>query len=95
MHGRITAERFDGGDLFAHHGRYRHVARLHRFAVDNDGAGAALCQSAAVTGADQSEVIAQGVEQRRFRIGLHFARFAVYMYRQGHINLPIKTNGYK
>ena len=58
----IRAQRLHRGDLLANHGRHRHVTRLHSLAVDDHGACAALAQAAAVTRADQAEVIAQGVE---------------------------------
>ncbi len=48
-----------------------------RCAVDMHGAGAALALVAALLGAGQAEMIAQGVEQRDTRLDLQFMAMSV------------------
>ena len=54
--------------------RGRRDARPNRDAVDDDGAGAALAESAAEPRALQAEIVAEDVEQRSGRIDVHRVR---------------------
>src|SRR5262249_8893353 len=56
-------------DGFASHRRQRLAAGLFRAAVDQHHAAAALLLAAAEFGANEAEVIAQDVEQRRVSVG--------------------------
>src|SRR3954451_5959717 len=62
------AEAFDGGDLAAREARGRNRAGAHRLAIDQHRAGAALAEAAAVFGALQAEIVADGVQQGLFGI---------------------------
>src|SRR5205814_9620408 len=57
--------------------RNRQVARRHRPAIDHDEARAALAAAAAEARADQAEVVAQHVEERRVLVRPHLDRLAV------------------
>ena len=58
-----VGQALDGGDLGAVGGDREHQAGVDAAAVEQDGAGAALAVVAALLGAGQIEVLAQGVEQ--------------------------------
>jgi nicotinate dehydrogenase subunit A len=57
--------------------RQRRHAREHRLAIELNGAGAALAQSAAVLGAIEPEIVAQDIEQRGIGGGVDGVRRAV------------------
>src|SRR5208282_1623688 len=57
-----------GHDLLLAHGRERSHAGAHRLAVNVHGAGAALPEAAAEARPVQSQVVAQGIEQRHVGI---------------------------
>src|SRR5262245_2521729 len=67
----------DGRHRFADDEGNRQVARCERLAVDQDEARAALAAAAAEARADQAEVVAKDVEERRALARLHFDRLAV------------------
>ena len=58
----------DRDDFPAGNGRERLAAGFLRSAVDQHHAAAALLEAAAEFGARQAEMIAQDIEQRRFRV---------------------------
>ena len=67
-------------DVLVADARDRHRARADGIAVDDDRAGTALGQAAAEAGAVLVQVVAQDVEQRRRRIGVHDTRGAVHSH---------------
>ena len=71
------AQPLDGGDLGAvmHHGQSQ--AGVDALAVEQDGAGAALAVVAALLGARQLQVFAQGVEQGGARVEFQAVALAV------------------
>src|ERR1700739_484863 len=62
------AQALDCNDFLAGDGRKRLAARFLWFAVDQAHAAATLFEAAGEFGPPQTEVIAQDVEQRRFRV---------------------------
>ena len=78
-----VGQAFDGRDLGAgvHDGEGE--AGVNAPAVDQDGAGAALAVVAALLGAGQAQVLAQGVEQRDARLQLQLVLLAVDLQRDG------------
>ncbi len=63
---RSAARPFDGGDLLVPTASLTvNAAGAHRDAVDMHGAGAALCNAAAVFGAGQSDILPDRPQQRR------------------------------
>src|SRR3984893_8438039 len=62
------AQALDRHDFLAGDGRERLAAGFLRFAVDQHHAASALLEPAAEFGPHQTEVVAQDVEQRRFRL---------------------------
>ena len=64
------SEAFDRAHLALGQGRDRQQAGEGGLVVDEHGAGAALPQPAAELGAVEAEIVAQGVEQRRIRVGV-------------------------
>ena len=77
------AQALDGGDLVSRGRPQRRVAGLHRVAVDQHGAGAAVALAAAEARALQLEVVAQDVDERRVRIRAH--RVLATVHAQGEI----------
>src|SRR4029079_11619621 len=65
-------------------GRQRQIARLHRLSVHQHSAGAALAETTAKTRAFQLEVVAQHIEQRRFRLGTDLVSPPVDVQSNGH-----------
>ena len=68
--GGIGRQAFDGDDGLARHRADIELARALRDAVDVNGAGAAEAGAAAVLGAGQSDVVANGPQQRRAGVGV-------------------------
>ncbi len=62
-----SAQTLDGRDVRSGDLRERHEARIHRHAIDQHRAGAALAFAAAFLGAGQATRLAQHVEQARQR----------------------------
>jgi hypothetical protein len=62
--------------------RGQRQARQHRLVVDEDGAGAALAELAAVLGAGEPQVLAQHLEQRLVVVDERVDGFAVDVHRQ-------------
>ncbi len=76
------AEPLDRQHSLADDGRDGLTAGFHRLAVDQHHAGAALLETAAEFRADEAEMVAQDVEQRRVGIGGEARRLAVH--REGY-----------
>ena len=72
------AEALDRGDLALRRGRRRRHARARGPTVDQDRAGPALGQPAAVLRAVQLEIVAQDVEERSVRLDRDGLRCAVH-----------------
>src|SRR5438876_7985472 len=64
------AEALEGGDRPAARGGDRQHARAHRLAVQVHGASSALREAAAEVGVVETEIVAQGVQQRHLRLGV-------------------------
>src|SRR4051812_33423513 len=64
---KLRREPFDGDDLLAFGARDRRNARSHRFAVQMNRAGAALCHSTAKLRSRQADGLAQHPQQWRVR----------------------------
>ena len=60
----VGADGLDGGDLAAAHRRDRRLAGAHRLPVHVHGTGAAQRHAAAVLGAGEAQLVAQGPQQR-------------------------------
>src|SRR6185295_7609741 len=67
----IAGEPLDRGDLLADGLADRDAAGAHRYPIDMDGAGAALCNAASVFGAGQPDVLADCPKQRRVVLDVH------------------------
>src|SRR5215831_20145163 len=81
------AEPLQRGDLVGTEVRDRHHAGAHDRAVDEHRAGAALREPAAELCAVKLEIIAQHIEQRGVRLGLHRAGRPVDLQADGHARL--------
>jgi hypothetical protein len=75
---------FNGLDFFAHGLPYQHEARARSFAVDDDGARAALAYPAAVLGPRQAQIRTQNFKKRPVRLCLQGIISAVYMELKFH-----------
>jgi hypothetical protein len=65
VHGAVRlGQTFDGSDLRVGRLGKQHIARLHRVAIDDDGASAALGGIATHVGAGEVEVFTQGLHQQ-------------------------------
>src|SRR5476649_2621226 len=73
----VRLHRFDGGDLLADGGRNRRHARADRLAAQVHGAGAAQSRAATEFGAGHVQVVAQGPQDGRRRIGIDLRVFTV------------------
>src|SRR5207237_4965516 len=73
----IVRETFNGGQASARGTRSRNLTSTHRFAVLQDGAGAANPDAAAKLGTGQPKGVPQNPEQRRLAIDIHFMLRAV------------------
>src|SRR3954470_7409866 len=74
----IGREALDRNDLVARlHGRERDRAGALHLAIDVHRAGAALRNAAAIFRPGQADLFADHPEQRRVRLGLHLAHFAI------------------
>jgi len=69
---------FEGSDGLILGGRQRRNARADGVTVHDDGAGAALRQTAAEFGAVKLQVVAQGIEQRHVRFGVNDLGLAIH-----------------
>jgi hypothetical protein len=67
---RIGGQAFDGDDRLARYRSHIDLAGPLRDAVHMNGAGATETGAAAVLGAGQSDVVADGPQQRRARVGI-------------------------
>src|SRR5438067_1855540 len=81
----VRAEAFYGRYLLAGNEGNGEVARCHRPAVDQDEAGSAKTAAAAETAADQAEVVAQHVEERRVGVRVDHAHGAVDVQVHGRL----------
>lgn len=73
----IVGKAFDRRDGFSAQARHGHRAGAYRLAIEVDGAGAALANSAAVFGANQFEIISENPENGSIRICLYIVGFTV------------------
>ncbi len=73
---RALAYRCERGDLAAHL-RHGQGARAYRGAVDDNGTGAALTQTATETRAVQPQIVSQHIEQRSGGFGIHLVGGAI------------------
>src|SRR6185295_1542131 len=90
----VGREALDGDDLVGRlHGAERDRAGALHFAVDVHRAGAALRDAAAVFGAGEACLLADDPEQRRVRLGLHIAHFAVDV-EFGHVRSSQVSRGH-
>src|SRR5256885_6604134 len=64
------AEALKGGDRLAARSGHRQHARAHRLAVQVHGTGAALREAAAEVGIVETEIVAQGIQQRHLGLGV-------------------------
>ena len=62
--GPSRGQTFERGDFLVRDARDRRNAGTHFLAVDQNGTGSALCESAAELRTDQFKIVAQNVEQR-------------------------------
>lgn len=83
----VLCNAFDGGDLLAADLADGDLARALCYAVDMNGAGAALGNTATIFGAGEAERIAQCPQQRRASIDLCLIHFSVDVERR-HFNPP-------
>jgi len=78
VHGAIgLGQTLDGGNLGVGRLGQQHIARLHRVAVNNDGASTALGGIATHMGAGEVEVFTQGLYQQSIGCRLDSDRLAV------------------
>src|SRR5450759_3530727 len=77
VQGAIGREPLDGGDLFAGGFADLDAARAHRNAVDMDGTGPALCNTATVFGAGQADIFPDCPKKWRIVFDVNVGRFAV------------------
>ena len=78
VHGAIgLGQTLDGGNLGVGRLGQQHIARLHRVAVNNNGARAALGGVATHMGAGEVEVFTQGLHQQSIGCRLDSDRLAV------------------
>jgi hypothetical protein len=73
----VRAKAFDGFDFFPGGGGNRQAAGLDRFAIQQDGAGAAGTFATTILGAGESQVFAQDFEERARGIGRERLALAV------------------
>ena len=82
---------FERGDFLVGDARDRRNAGAHFLAVDQNGAGSALRESAAELRTDQLEIVAQNVEQRSVVGRLHLAPDSIHSKRD-HRELPSEAH---
>src|SRR5262245_55256021 len=73
----VLPQPLDGSDRVASRLHRQHETACDRFAVEMDGAGAAIAGAAAFFGADEPEIFAERVQQRFVRPDEHLDRFVV------------------
>ncbi len=88
----LAGKTFERGDLLVRHARDRRDAGTRFLAVDQDGAGSALCESATELRADQLEIVAQNVEQRSIVRRLHLVPDTIHI-QSDHKELPSTDRG--
>src|SRR5262249_15904160 len=82
---------FDGGDFGSTNRVDRRLARTCRFAVDQNSAGATLCQPAAEFCAVERKIVAQDVKQRRVWVGVGSADITLSLATDGHGASPMEA----
>jgi hypothetical protein len=74
-----SAKTFQRGDASILYGTYCHAARTDGDAVDDDGAGSALRETAAKSGTLQTQFIPEHVQERHVWININHSSITVYL----------------